>query len=284
MKVSAVIITCNEAHNLRKTLNQLYWCDEIVVVDSFSTDETVEICSQFGCKVFQRVFDGYGTQKRFAIEQASHDWILSLDADEYLTWDLAQEIQHELCANPEIVGYELPMNLVFRNYEFRHGKESNRFFLRLFNRNFGGMSADKVHEGIHVNGPVKKLKNIILHYSYRDTHHYFSKMNRYTAYGAEMAHAKGKKKSMFFIAISVPFYFFKYYILERNILNGENGFYWAAFNSYYHFVKYIKTRDLELNEMSDLGIPLNSNYLLKNATSKETFTVSVSQLISTGNN
>src|SRR6187397_2754864 len=151
MKVSAVIITCNEAHNLRKTLNQLYWCDEIIVVDSFSTDETVAICNQYGCKVFQRVSDGYGTQKRYAIEKASHDWILSLDADEYLTWDLAQEIQHELSTPSNFVGYELPMNLVFRNYEFKYGKESNRFFLRLFNKQFGSMSADKVHEGICVN-------------------------------------------------------------------------------------------------------------------------------------
>ena len=99
-----------------------------------------------------------------------------------------------------------------------------------------------------------------------------------------MAHAKGKKKSMFFIAISVPFYFFKYYILERNILNGENGFYWAVFNSYYHFVKYIKTRDLQLSEMNELGIPVNSNYLLKKSNKEESFTATVSQLVSTGNN
>jgi glycosyltransferase involved in cell wall biosynthesis len=243
-KVSAVIITYNEAAVIRKTLGQLWWCDEIVIVDSFSSDNTVGICRQYGCKIHQRVFNGYGDQKRFALKQASNDWVLFIDADEVLSNPLVDEIL-ELTRIPDSCdGYEIPMNLVFRGYEFRHGKESNCYFPRLFNRKKSYITNDKVHEQIVIKGKVKQLQHHILHYSYNSTHHYFSKFNRYTTYGAEQSYLKDKKRSTLLIIFSVPLYFLKYYFLERNFLNGINGFYWSMFSASSHFVKYIKLQDL----------------------------------------
>ncbi|MEO7766362.1 MAG: glycosyltransferase family 2 protein, partial [Ferruginibacter sp.] len=225
-EVSAVIITYNEEQNIRRTLSKLTWCAEIVIVDSFSTDNTVAICKEFGCKIFSRVFDGYGAQKRFAVSKARYDWVLNIDADEVLNDNLVNEIQDALINNEGFAGFSIRMNLVFLNKEFTHGKESLRYYLRLFNKQMGSHSNDKVHESIRVVGPVKKLQHPIKHYSYSNLHQCLEKVNRYSSYSAEMAFSKGKNKSMFAILFGLPFNFFKYYRLELNFLNGRNGFYW----------------------------------------------------------
>src|SRR6266700_5485201 len=166
VKVSAVIITYNEEKNIRRTLSQLYWCDEIIIVDSYSTDRTVNICKEFGCQVHFRKFDGYGTQKKFAVSKAINTWVLCIDADEVLTDKLIDEIGDSLKEDTEYAGFSFPMNMVFLDKEFMHGKESRRYFLRLFNRQSGGFTEEKVHEGIRVTGQVKKLQHTISHYSY----------------------------------------------------------------------------------------------------------------------
>lgn len=244
-RVSAVIITCNEEKNLIRTLPKLGWCDEIIIVDSGSTDATLAICRQFGCKIYTRKFDGYGDQKRFAVSKASNDWVLCIDADEILTNKLIQEIKEVLRNNNgKYAGFAIRMNLVFLDKEFKYGKESGRFYLRLFNRQRGGFTDDKVHEGILISGPVLKLRSIINHYSYTSLHQFMEKLNRYSNYSAEMAFSRGKNKSLFAVLFGLPFNFFKYYLLERNFLNGIKGFYWSALSSYYHFVKYVKLREL----------------------------------------
>ena len=247
-KVSAVMITYNEASNLVRTLSQLYWCDEIIIVDSYSTDDTIAICRQYGCKIFYHSFAGYGEQKRFAIGKASNDWILCIDADEYLTPLLVDELQRELKDTCDYKGYLLPMNLVFREQEFKYGRESHNHFMRVFHKNYCRVSNKKVHESFEVTGPVKKLKNIILHYSYRDIKQFISKLNCYSTLGAEENIENGKKRSQALIYIAIPFYFIKYYLLDRNFMNGKNGFYWSALSTFYHFTKYIKMQDLEKEE------------------------------------
>lgn len=244
LKVSAVIITYNEEHIIRKTLSKLFWCDEIIIVDSYSTDNTVAICKQLGCTVYSRQFDGYGSQKRFAVSLVKNDWVLCIDADEVLTDALVQEIISITESDSPYAGYSFPMNLVFLNKEFTHGKESRRYFLRLFNRQKGGFTHDKVHESIQVAGPVKKMRHIIQHYSYSSINQYLEKFNKYTSYSAEMAFQKGKNKSLAAVVIAIPFNFFKYYLLERNFLNGAKGLYWSTFSAYSHFAKYLKIKEL----------------------------------------
>ncbi len=243
-KVSAVIITYNEEKNIRRTLQQLYWCDEVVIVDSYSTDNTLAICKEFGCTIFSRKFEGYGEQKRFAVLQASNDWVLCIDADEVLTDKLIWEMTEELLSGTPCSGFSVRMNLVFLDKEFVHGKESGRYFLRLFNKLHGGFTDDKVHESIQVEGKIKKLHHTIRHYSYTSLHQCLEKCNRYSTYSAEMAFGKGKTKSILAIFFGLPYNFFKYYFLERNFLNGLKGFYWSVFSTYYHFAKYVKLREL----------------------------------------
>ena len=245
LPVSAVIITHNESRNLRRTLSRLYWCDEILSLDSHSTDDTIAICQEFGCKVFFRAFDGYGTQKRFAVALAKHDWVLCIDADEVLSDELIKEITREMKEGPKFDGYRLPMNLVFLGREFRYGKESQRYFLRLFNRKAGGFNADTLHEKIELKGRIGKMDNRILHYSYRTLQQWLEKCNRYTTMGAEGAAKKGKKKSFLSILVCLPFHFTRYFFIERNILNGPQGFYWSVLCTMSHFVKYIKIRELQ---------------------------------------
>jgi glycosyltransferase involved in cell wall biosynthesis len=241
-KVSAVLITFNEEHNLTQCLPKLTWCDEIIVVDSGSTDNTLRICKSFGCKVYHKIFEGYGEQKRFAVGKAENDWVLCLDADEILTDGLVKEIKAELKA-PTADGYLMPMSLVFMNREFKYGKESWRYFMRLFNKTKGGFNDSKVHEKIELDGTTKKLKNLIHHYSYRNFSQYFNKFNKYSCFGAEMAYNKGKKKSVTAIVLAVPLNFMKYYLLQKNFMNGLHGFNWSVLNSFYHFVKYIKLKE-----------------------------------------
>jgi glycosyltransferase involved in cell wall biosynthesis len=242
--VSAVIITYNEEHNIRRTLSQLAWCAEIVIVDSFSTDNTLAICKEFGCRIFSKKFEGYGEQKRYAVSKSSHDWVLCIDADEVLTDALVTEIKKSLTNDEGFAGFSFRMNLVFLNKEFVHGNESGRYFLRLFNKQKGGFSEDKVHESITVSGPVKKLEQTIRHYSYYNLHQCMEKINRYSTLSAEIAFSKGKNKSLLAVLFGLPFNFFKYYLLELNCFNGSKGFYWSVFSSYYHYAKYVKLKEL----------------------------------------
>jgi glycosyltransferase involved in cell wall biosynthesis len=253
--VSAVIITYNEAINLRRTISQLSWCDEIIVVDSFSTDGTERIASEMQCQVFQRAFNGYGEQKTFAISKCKNDWILCLDADEYLTNELVEEIRQELLDPENITAFAFPSNLVFRRQQFRYGRESNRLVVKLFNRKSCYMSIDRVHEKIIVKGRIRNLENRLLHYSYRDITQYFTKFDRYTAWCAEKYFQQGKRKAKPVILISIPYYFLRYYFIDRNFFNGLNGFYWSALMAFYHFVKYIKLEDMFQTENLPSFIP-----------------------------
>lgn len=243
-KVSAVIITYNEEQNIRRTLSRLSWCDEIVILDSYSSDKTVDICREFGANVFYRSFDGYGTQKREAVSRASNDWVLVLDADEVLSDDLIVEIQDAMKSGSDCAAFSMPMNLVFLNREFTYGKESQRHYIRLFNRTKGGFTADKVHEGIQVEGNIGKMRSTIKHFSYTSLHQCIEKCNKYSTLSADMAFKRGKNKLVPVLLLSLPFNFVKYYFLDRNFMNGLKGFYWSVFSTYYHFAKYVKLNEL----------------------------------------
>ena len=243
--VTAVVITMNEAANLERCLESVRWCDEIVVVDSGSSDGTAEIAGRFGCRVLIRPFTGYGEQKRFAVEQAAHDWILSIDADEVITPALRDELRAFLVSGTgEIAGVEIPRTMVFLGREFTHGAEHASPLLRMFRRSRGGFTPSAVHERIEVRGPVTRCKAEMLHFSYVSIEQYLQKFNAYTTAAARMLHAQGKRASVLALAMAFPFGFLRQYLLKGNFLNGYHGFLWAFLSAVYPLVKYAKLRDL----------------------------------------
>ncbi|WP_047415900.1 glycosyltransferase family 2 protein [Cellulophaga sp. Hel_I_12] len=242
-KLSVFIITFNEERIIEKCLKSLWWADEIVVVDSGSTDATLAICEKYGAQIFHKDFDGLGTQKQFALEQTKNNWVLSIDADEILTEALIEEIQELLKATPNADGYYIKRKQVFLDKVFNYGPESKQCFLRLFKKELGSFDGKKVNASIVLNGNKGKLKNNFLHFKTRSLDTYIEKLNSYATIYAEGEYLKNKKHPLLFIFIRVKYEFFKKYILELNFLNGKEGFYWAFLSTYYLGLKYIKTNE-----------------------------------------
>ena len=245
MQISVIIIAKNEAENLKRSLSKLHWCDDIVLIDDCSSDQTAEIAKSFGAKVFQRAFDGFGTQKQYAVAQTMHPWVLNLDADEVMEDALIDEIL-SLKESDVVSAYEIPIQHVFLGKVFKHGKESNYLHLRLFNKNKGNFNDAVVHEKVFTSGKTIYLKGRVLHYSYKNLEHYFQKFNSYTQAGAIKLKEKGKTRSLILCILSFPVYFVKHYFVYGNILNGKEGFIWSYLNAWYHTVKYLKL--FEMNQ------------------------------------
>lgn len=241
VNISAVIITFNEERRIRATLQALDFCNEIVVVDSGSTDNTVAICKEFNCTVFTRPFDGYGTQKMYAVSKASNDWVLALDADEVVSHELKQEIVSVLKKDPGgVTGFYLPISLVFLGKLLRHGGEYKKRHLRLFSRSAGTFTNDAVHEHAEIAGQKANLSHHILHYSYDSISDYLQKFNSYTSAAADALFAKNRTVSALSTALRFPLVFFRIYIIRGCLFDGFPGFLWSLFSSLYPVVKFSK--------------------------------------------
>jgi glycosyltransferase involved in cell wall biosynthesis len=242
--LSAVIITLNEEENIAHCLDSLQGlASEIVVVDSHSTDRTMEICKRYNCKIFTRDFDGYGIQKQFAVDQSTGTWVLSIDADEVVTNELKREILHLLEEkDPPFSGYEIPFSFLYLGRILRYSKEIH---LRLFNRDKGHFTQVAVHEGIVVKGPIGRLRGKIIHRSYRDISHHLQKINSYTTQAASEYAKSGKRYSKGWVAIKFPASFIQFYFFKLGILDGYPGFLWSFFSAFYAALKIAKT--IELN-------------------------------------
>ena len=244
MKVSVVIITLNNIRTIKEVLAAVAgWADEMVVVDSGSTDETLTVAREFGCKTLYRKFDGFGTQKHFAVEQAKNDWVFIVDADEIVTHELKIEIDEVLQSN-EYQGFMIPNTLMFLGGMMRYGREYKMPHLRLFDRKFGNYNDREVHEDIILNGKLMTLKNHVLHYSYADLAECFQKINNYSSRGAKELQKRRKKASLLKIITKFPITFLTEYFIRLNFMNGYRGFVWAFSQAVYATLKYIKLREL----------------------------------------
>jgi len=249
VRISAIIITFNEEKNILRALESVRpVADEIVVVDSMSSDRTVSICRDFGCRVFQREFDGYGAQKQFAVDRASNDWVLWIDADEVMTVPLQQEIRSLFSGeNGEgtkampFAGYLIPRSLHFLGKILRHGGAGGEMLLRLFDRTKGSFTTAPVHEEVIVSGSTGILKGELVHYSYRDISHHVEKLNTYTSLAAEEYVKKHKRFPKIWPALKFPTAFFTFYILKGGILDGYPGFMWSFMAAVYGALKVAKT-------------------------------------------
>jgi glycosyltransferase involved in cell wall biosynthesis len=247
VSISAVIITLNAAATVERTVASLDWCDEIVVVDSGSTDGTTEICLRHGCKVISHPFAGFGPQKHFAVSQAAHDWVFVVDADEVASPELRKEIESEFRGDrPLANGYRVRIPLVFLGRPLRHGGEVNKTHLRLFDRRKGNFNDALVHEAVEMQDAVRELAGALDHYSYYNLDHYFAKFNDYTTRAAQQLDDQGVRAHPLTAALRLPFTFLHMYFVRGLFLDGFRGFVWAALCAYYRLVKHAKLWELQV--------------------------------------
>lgn len=234
-KLSVIIPTYNEQDYLENALRSVRFADEIIVVDSMSTDRTVAIAEQAGCKVISRKFDNFSNQKNHALAFATGEWVLFIDADERIPYPLRQEIL-EAITSEKHAGYKLNFPHFYMNRFLYHHSDT---VLRLVKRatcHFEGL----VHEKLIIDGSVGKLKNPVLHFTYKGLQHYISKKDTYAWFQAEQMLKKGKKVTYFHLAFK-PFYrFFNSYILRGGFRDGIPGLTVATINAYGVFSRYVK--------------------------------------------
>ncbi len=221
-RVSAVIITLNVANQLEACLQSLEFADEIVVVDSGSTDRTVDIAGARGARVVCQAWLGYGPQKRFSVEQASNDWVLCVDADERVSAELRDSIEKTL-SRSVFRAYEMARCNRFMGRWLRHGEGYPDWNLRLFDRRVANWSEDPVHEKVLTEVEVGRLAGDLLHDSAQTLHSYLEKQNRYTSLQADMLYRKGIRPSLFKLVLSPFARFLKFYFLRRGFLDGVPG-------------------------------------------------------------
>ncbi len=242
-KISLVMITKNEEKNLAKSLDSVKdLVNEIVILDSGSADNTVEIAKQYGAKIFTRNFDNFSNQKNYALSLASNEWVLHLDADEYLSDELKEEIKKNICDvdSVDYDGFYLTRTNFFLGRQMKHSGMAKEFRLRLAKKILSQYTGGVVHERLEVKGKIGYLKNIFYHNSFPNLDNYFKKFDQYTTLDARKRYDENKKFHITDILFRPVLGFIKPYILKAGFLDGLEGFIWAVLSSYYIFIKYVK--------------------------------------------
>jgi len=238
--LSVTIIAQDEADRIATCLSSVEpVADEIIVLDSGSTDKTVEIARRFTSRVYETDWPGYGAQKQKALELARGEWVLSIDADEALTPELQEEIRRVLCRDPAEIAFRLPWAVTTFGKRLDYGR-SARAPLRLFRRRGARFSDDQVHEKVILQqGKIGQLNGRLLHYTHRDFGHYLNKNAKYAWLGAQKRYQAGKKGQGLTGAVFRAFWvFFQIYIIRRGFMDGRVGFLVAVLYSQGAFNKY----------------------------------------------
>lgn len=241
--ISVIIITKNEAAHIGRCLASVSWADEIIVIDSGSTDDTVSICESYGAKVFEMDWPGFGPQKQRALDRAQFDWVLSIDADEYVDPLLKEAIQSAIVRN-NADGYQIPRLSSYCGRNIHHAGWWPDYVLRLFKREKGRFTADVVHETIQVDGTIQKLSSPLFHEAFINPEEVLIKVNQYSSLGAQKLFANGKKASLATALFKAIWTFFRCYFLQRGFLDGPEGLMLAISNAEGSYYKYLKLRQL----------------------------------------
>ncbi len=245
MSLSVVIIALNEEVNLARTLASVAWADEIVVLDSGSTDRTREVAESYRARFFVEPWKGFAAHKNSALAKATGDWILSLDADEEVEPALAEEIRTVLGANPSVAGFWVPRKNFFLGRWIKHGGFYPDSKLRLFRHSAGQFEDRPVHEDLRLDGATASLKGNLLHHAYPTLDSYIEHMNRYSSLGAEMAVAKRPRGfSLIDIVLRPKLTFLYNYILRLGFLDGREGLLLHAYHATYVSWKYAKAWEI----------------------------------------
>ena len=252
--VSAIIVCYNEEENIGRCLNSLRWCDEIVVVDSFSTDRTLEICRQFTNIIIQREWAGYRDQKAFAHSKATKDWVLMIDSDEEVPPELRNEIREQLAvAGTLYFGFLIPRLVFYLNRWWRRGGWYPDYGVRLFRRDRARWGGTEPHDKIIVEGPVRRLRNPLHHFSYRNIDDHIERINRFTSISSMELRSRGERWRLTDALLRPAVRFCRSYFLKRGFMEGFAGFHVAVTAAMYVFLKYAKLWELEVKEKKEVG-------------------------------
>lgn len=244
MKISATIIAYNEERNIARAIESLRCCDEVVVVDSGSSDRTVDIAEKLGARVVESVWRGYSGQKNYATEVSEHDWILSLDADEALSEALEGEIWQLKKNGPDQDAYTMPRLAQYLGRWILHSGWYPDRKVRLFRRDKARWTGDFVHESVKVEGRVGHLEANLLHFTCTSLTEHLKSMERYTTLAAEQIVAQ-KRRVTYTQLLGDPLWtFFRTYVVKRGFMDGPEGLAIAYMAAFYNFLKFMKARNM----------------------------------------
>ena len=238
--ISAIIITKNEEHSIRKCLTSISWADEIIVIDSGSKDHTLKICREFGAKIFTKSWRGFGFQKNEALRHAKFKWVLSIDADEIITSKLKKEIILIAGSDNTAEAYSIPRQSFYCGNLIKFSGWQSDFVVRFFQKKFCKFSNDLVHERVIVNGTTLKIKSYMLHNAFENFEEVVKKMNVYSSLVALMLHKNNKKSSLKKALFHAFWSFFKTYFIKLGFLDGRSGLMLAISNAEGTYYRYIK--------------------------------------------
>ncbi len=249
-QLSVTIITRNEEKNLGRCIESVPFADEFIVVDSGSTDGTRLVAEKHGAQFFEHEWKGFGAAKQEAVRRATGKWILSLDADEALSPELAGLIQAAIARNDDTAGYYMKRKTLFLGRWIKHCGWYPDYVLRLFRKDSGNFNDSFIHEKVIVNGPTAKLNGDILHFCYETVEQYLQKSNRYTTIGAREAFIKGKRARWFDFTARPVFSFLRHYIFKLGIFDGYEGLILSFYSAQAVLHKYNKLRQYERQGLS----------------------------------
>ena len=247
-KVTAIIPTYNEEANIERSLQSVQWADEIIVVDSFSTDRTVEIAEKLAHKVVQHEYKNSAAQKNWIIPQAAHPWIFLLDADEWVVPELRDEVQKILREGTDISAFWIKRQNYFFGKKVKYSGWQDDAVIRLFRKDNSRYQDLHVHAEVETSGKIGWLKNKLHHNTYISFSSLFTKLEKYTTWGAYDRVNKTKKVTLYHLMIKPMFRFFKHYILKLGFLDGREGFIISALSSYNVFLRAFKIIRLKEGE------------------------------------
>lgn len=238
--VSAVVITKNEEAAIRRCLESVSWAHEVIVVDSGSTDRTVEICRALGAQVLEADWQGPATQRNRGIDKASGQWILALDADEWVTDELRREIERTVESATTAAAYRIPRLSSYCGRHMRYGGWWPDYVYRLFRRGEARFGGGIVHDHLICSGPKGRLRNHLMHEPFRDMTKVLDKMNAYSTWGAQRLHEEGARSGLLRAVLHGAWTFFRTYVLRAGFLDGREGFMLAVSNAEGTYYKYVK--------------------------------------------
>jgi glycosyltransferase involved in cell wall biosynthesis len=247
--ISAIITTYNEEHNIGPCIESLLWCDEILVVDSFSTDRTAEVVRSFDKVTFvQRTYYGSASQKNWAMDQVQHDWILIFDADERCTPQLQAEIEELLAAGPDLDAYTIHRRAYFLDRRIRFSGWQRDRVVRLVRRGTARYPNRRVHADMKTRGPAKVLKNSMEHYMVESLEEYVSRIMKYSYWGAAQGWRDGRKAGLAEVLGRSVWRFFRTYILQLGIFDGMHGLVFCMLQAFGTYVKWATLWGWRINE------------------------------------